>query len=172
MQPARVASQPPVPAAPVVPPPLAAAARSAINALVITPDARFHERTRSVLDEISTVSGAFLSPADPGDVQWLVGEAGADVVVLDATDCEAAVARVVAELAASAPRLGVVIVCEHLTHAARDLDALPKWGWTRALRVAVQQAHIDGSPLAPARQRLRDVRRDLRGVGPSAIARR
>jgi len=143
-----------------------------INALVVTTDARFQERAESVLGEVGTVSVALMSPAEPGDVTWLVREAHADVVVLDATGCEAAVPRAIAALAVSAPQLGVVVVCEHLTGAARQLGALPKWGWMRDLRVAVQRARIDGSPLTPSRERLNAVRRDLRRPAPSGAARR
>ena len=162
MQPARAISQSSAPA------PRAAL----IHALVVSADARFHERAEGVIGEIGVVSSALMSPADGADVSWLVEQAGADVVVLDATGCEAAVAGVRSALAASAPRLGVVVVCEHLTSAAHGLGALPKWGWMRDLRVAVQHAYIDGSPLRPARERLHAVRRDLRGVTPISAARR
>jgi hypothetical protein len=149
------------------------AARPAlINALVVSADARFHQRAEGVIGEIGAVSSALTSPADATDVAWLVKKARADVVVLDASDCEASVAGVIAALAASTPRLGVVVVCEHLTSAAQGLGALPKWGWMRDLRVAVQHAHIDGSPLTPARDRLHTARRDLRGVGPGSVPRR
>jgi hypothetical protein len=149
------------------------AARPApLNALVISADARFHQRAEGVIGEIGAVSSAPTSPTDADDVAWLVKKARADVVVLDASGCEAAVAGVIAGLAATAPRLGVVVVCEHLTSGARGLGALPKWGWMRDLRVAVQHASIDGSPLTPPRERLHAVRRDLRGVASSNAARR
>jgi hypothetical protein len=153
--------------------PATAAARPAlINALVISADARFHQRAEAVIGEVGEVSSAPMAPADGADVAWLVEESCADVVVLDASGCEAAVASAIAALAATAPRLGVVVVCEHLTSAARGLGALPKWGWMRDLRVAVQHAYIDGSPLTPPRERLHAARRDLRGVAPSSAARR
>ena len=72
----------------------------------------------------------------------------ADVVVLDATGCETAAGKVIATLAEKAPRTGVVVVCHHCTEAARELRALPKWGWTQDLRAGVELAYRDGNPLA------------------------
>jgi CheY-like chemotaxis protein len=146
---------------------------SAAQVLVVGTDAHYRERAHAVLGELGSVTFAAVQPADPGTVTELASHEQADVVVLDATGCEAATASVVAALATAAPRLGVVVVCEHLTDAARDLGALPKWGWTRDLRVAVQHAQIDGSPLARRpTDRLLAGRRDLRGVAPRSIARR
>ena len=162
MESARAIPQAPAPAARPTP----------LNALVISADARFHQRAEGVIGEIGAVSSAPTSPADASDVAWLVKQACADVVVLDASGCEAAVAGVIATLATSAPRLGVVVVCEHLTSGARALGALPKWGWMRDLRVAVQHAYIDGSPLTPPRERLHAMRRDLRSVAPGSFPRR
>ena len=96
----------------------------------------------------------------------------ADVIVLDATGCEAAVAAVIAALADAVPRTGVVVVCEHLTPAAQQLGALPKWGWRSELRAAVQRASLDGSPLALRPTLKADMRRDLRGLAPGQISRR
>jgi len=141
---------------------------SALRVLVVGVDEHYRERANAVIGELGGVTFADTRPTDPETVVALAGHEQADVVVLDATDCETAVACVVTALAVAAPRLGVVVVCEHLTDAARDLGALPKWGWTRDLRVAVQQAELDGSPLAPRPAALPrpDARRDLRGVTP------
>lgn len=155
--------------------PIAAEGRaSALRVLVVGADAHYHGRGHAVLSELGSVTFALVQPTDPETVSALAQHERADVVVLDATGCEAGVAPVVAALATESPRLGVVVVCEHLTNAARDLGALPKWGWTRDLRVAVQRAQIDGSPLAPRPAALlrADARRDLRGVAPGLIARR
>jgi tRNA A58 N-methylase Trm61 len=154
--------------------PMAARDRtSALEVLVVGTDEHYRERARSVLGELGNVTFAAVQPADQELVAELALHEQADVVVLDATACEAAAERVVEALATAAPRLGVVVVCEHLTHAARDLGALPKWGWTRDLRVAVQHAQIDGSPLARRpTDRLLAGRRDLRGAAPGSIARR
>ena len=119
--------------------------------LVVGGDVGYRERALTVLGEIGSVTFALTPPTDPQDVSCLVRQARADVVVLDATGCESAVADVVAALAQAAPLLGVVVICEHLTEPARRLQALPKWGWTRQLRDAVQRAHIHGSPLARPR---------------------
>jgi CheY-like chemotaxis protein len=146
---------------------------AALQVLVVGDDEHYRERAHAVLGELGSVTFAAVAPADFETVVELACHEQTDVVVLDATGCEAATADVVAALATAAPRLGVVVVCEHLTDAARDLGALPKWGWTRDLRVAVQHAQIDGSPLAQRpTDRLLAGRRDLRGVAPGAVARR
>jgi hypothetical protein len=145
---------------------------SAVRVLVIGTDARYRERAQTVIGELGSVVFAVAEPCDPDDVAVLAQRERADVLVLDATGCEAAVAHVVTTLAAKAPRLGVVVVCEHLTDAARALNALPKWGWRSELSAAVQHANIDGSPLARSRERWSSGRRDLRGVAPTPAARR
>lgn len=146
--------------------------KAVADTLVIAPDGHFCERARTVLAELGSVAFALAAPSDPRDVRWLVGQVRASVVVLDATGCEPAVARVIVALSESSPRLGVVVVCENLTDAARELDALPKWGWKRDLRSAVQSAQIDGSPLARRSVPWSADRRDLRGVGRSFYPRR
>ena len=153
---------------------MAAAADGAavVRVLVIGTDARYRERAHAVIGALGSVVFAVAEPCDADDVAVLARRERADVVVLDATDCEAAVALVVAALAAKLPRLGVVVVCEHLTEAARRLNALPKWGWRSELSAAVQHANIDGTPLARSRERWSAGRRDLRGVAPSAGLRR
>jgi hypothetical protein len=143
-----------------------------IRVLVIGVDARYRDRAQTVIGELGPVAFAVAEPTDPDAVAVLAHRERADVVVLDATGCEAAVAKVVAALAAKAPRLGAVIVCEHLTEAARSLNALPKWGWRSELSAAVQHARIDGSPLSLSRARWRSERRDLRGVAPASALRR
>lgn len=120
-----------------------------IHTLVVGADAAYHDRARAVLGELGSVAFALQAPADAAVVSSLVHDEQAAVVVLDATGCETEVQAVIAALAAEAPRLGVVVVCEHLTGGERDLPALPKWGWTRDLRVAVLNARHDGSPFVP-----------------------
>jgi hypothetical protein len=143
---------------------------SALRALVVADDAHYHARARTVLGELGDVTFASAAPTDPEDVTWLVRRERADVVVLDATGCEGAVGHVVAALSTAAPRLGVVVVCEHLTDAARELHALPKWGWTRELRAAVQRAQVDGSPLVRRESLSTTGRRDLRGLASRPLA--
>lgn len=142
----------------------------AMRTLVVGADARYRERAQTILGDLGTVAFAPVAPTDPDDVRWLVRHECADVVVLDATDCEATMARVVVALSAVAPRVGVVVVCEHLMDAARELRALPKWGWTRDLRAAVQRAVLDGSPLVRRKRLLRAQRRERRVVAPDAAA--
>ena len=135
-------------------------------------DVGYRERAQAVLGELGEVDFTLALPTDPEDATWLVREARPDVVVLDATGCEEQVAGVIAALARRAPRLGVVVVCEHLTDPARELHALPKWGWMRDLRTAVQRARIDGNPQNSRRRPLEGPRRDLRSAAGAAIARR
>jgi DNA-binding NarL/FixJ family response regulator len=120
---------------------------------------------RSILGDLGPVicaTTAVSERAEPADVVALARSENADVLLLDATGCEADAQRVVAALAESAPRLGVVVVCQHSTAAARRLRALPKWGWTQDLRNAVESAHADrrrriigalpaGRPMLPPR---------------------
>ncbi len=143
-----------------------------VRVLVIGTDARYRERAQTVIGALGSVVFAVAEPCDPDDVAVLAQRERAAVVVLDATGCEAAVAVVVATLVAKAPRLGIVVVCEHLTDAARELNALPKWGWRSELSAAVQHATIDGSPLARSRERWAAGRRDLRSATPAAGTRR
>ncbi len=114
-----------------------------IRTLVMSADAGYHDRACAVLGELGPVAFALSAPTDADVIASLADHEQAAVVVLDATGCEPEVRAVVGELAAGRPRLGVVVVCEHLTGNDRALDALPKWGWTRDLRVAVQRAHDD-----------------------------
>ncbi|MEA2220012.1 MAG: hypothetical protein QOJ35_2638 [Solirubrobacteraceae bacterium] len=152
--------------------PAAAQRGGALRALAIGADARYRDRVEEVVGELGSVAFAHAAPSDPHDVWSLVEQVRANVVVLDATGCEAAVARVVGALSSLAPRLGVVVVCEHLTEAACELQALPKWGWRRELRAAVQRAQVDGSPLARRGGLSHGARRDLRGVAPASLGRR
>lgn len=147
-------------------------AAAPIRTLVVTGDARYRERAQGVLGELGEVTFALVQPTDAEDVAWLVRQARPDVVVHDATGCEAVVAAVLAMLAQRSPGVGVVVICEHLTDAARELHALPKWGWTRELRAAVQRARLDGNELASRRKPLPGLRRDLRSAADAAIARR
>jgi hypothetical protein len=149
-----------------------AEAQPALRVLVVGADARYRDRAQTVIGEVAGVSFARVAPTGPDDVWWLVKRERAEVVVLDATDCEAAVTDVIARLAAVAPKLGVVVVCEHLTNAARELHALPKWGWTSELRGAVLRAQRDGSPLTRVRVPRKSDRRDLRGVARAPVSRR
>ncbi|MEA2193090.1 MAG: hypothetical protein QOI73_3211, partial [Solirubrobacteraceae bacterium] len=135
-----------------------------VGTLVVAGDTAYRERARGVLGELGPVTFALALPTDPEDVAWLVRQARPEVVVLDATGCETEVATVLAALAQQAPRVGVVVVCEHLTQAAQILRALPKWGWKRELRAAVELARLEGNPLVHRRTGLVGPRRDLRGA--------
>ena len=117
-----------------------------IRSLVLADDAAYCDRVRSILGDLGPVSCAAVAASvrgDPADVVALVRGENADIVLLDATGCEASAERVVAALFELVPRVGVVIVCQHSTPAARRLGALPKWGWTQDLRNAVEHAHAD-----------------------------
>ena len=117
-----------------------------ICSLVLASDAAYCDRVLRVVGDLGPVVLAITAEGrcdEPEDALALVRRENPDVVVLDATGCEAAVTRVAAALAESLPRVGVVIVCEHSTSAARQLGALPKWGWTQDLRNAVEHAYAD-----------------------------
>jgi hypothetical protein len=153
-----------------VPPTRASAAKSTvirlhpIRSLVLASDAAYCDRVLRVVGDLGPVLFAITpegESGEPEDVLVLVRREDPDVVVLDATGCEAGVQRVVTALAESLPRVGVIVVCEHSTAAARQLGAIPKWGWTQDLRNAVEHAYADrrrritgarppGSPAAPA----------------------
>ena len=117
-----------------------------IRSLVLADDAAYCERVRSILGDLGPVicaATAATERAQPADVVALARSENADILLLDATGCEADAQRVVAALAESVPRVGVVVVCQHSTAAARRLGALPKWGWTQDLRRAVERAYDD-----------------------------
>ena len=120
-----------------------------IRMLVISTDLAYHKRAQTVLAELGQVLCAVTSLAVPDDIACLAAHERADVVLLDATDCENAADDVIAALAEAAPRAGVVSVCHHCTVAARELGALPKWGWTQDLRAGVEDAYRAGNPLSP-----------------------
>jgi hypothetical protein len=119
-----------------------------IRTLVVSCDRDYRERAMTVLAELGPVSFAFTSLGDAGDIVCLVQDEHPDVVVLDATGGEAAARLVIAALADAAPRAGVLVVCHHCTDAARDLQALPKWGWTQDLRAGVELAYREGNPMS------------------------
>lgn len=117
-----------------------------IRSLVLAIDGAYCDRARSVLGDLGPVVCARAEAwgcDEPADVVALVRAENADVLLLDATGCEAAARHVLAAVAEAVPRVGVVIVCEHSTVAARGLGALPKWGWTQDLRNAVERVHAD-----------------------------
>lgn len=138
-----------------------------IRVLVVSPDLAYHERAMTVLGELGRVVSAVTGLSEPADVAHLVAQERPDVVLLDATGCESAARKVIAALAEAAPRAGIVTVCHHCTDAARELDALPKWGWTQDLRAGVELAYRGGNPLSPLA--LRSLRRRQpwqRSAGP------
>jgi hypothetical protein len=135
-----------------VPPSSASDARSAvirlhpIRSLVLASDAAYRDRVLRVVGDLGPVVFAIAAErdcGDPADILELVRRERADVVVLDASGCEAGAQVVIEAVAEAAPRVGVVVVCEHSTPAARRIGALPKWGWTQDLRNAVERAHAD-----------------------------
>ena len=120
-----------------------------IRTLVVSLDLAYHERAMTVLGELGRVTCAVTGLSEPRDIAHLVAQERPDVVLLDATGCESAARKVMAALADAAPRAGIVTVCHHCTEAARELDALPKWGWTQDLRAGVELAYREGNPLSP-----------------------
>ena len=121
-----------------------------IRTLVVSSDRAYHERATAVLAPVGSVRFATGALLDPDEIAAQVVQERPDVALLDATDRESAVRAVVEALAEAAPRTGIVVVCHHCTPAARELAALPKWGWTQDLRAGVERAYGEGNPLSPA----------------------
>jgi CheY-like chemotaxis protein len=119
-----------------------------IQTLVVSPDQAFRARAVAVLSALGPVSLAADALAEVEDITRLRSDRQADVVLLDATGCEAIAQEFIAALASTAPRTGVLVVCQHSTAAARTLHALPKWGWTHDLRAGVELAYQAAHPLA------------------------
>lgn len=123
-----------------------------IRSLTLSADLAYRAHLIAVIADLGPVAFADIALAerdDVADVLALVGHEHPDVLLLDATGCEAGVSRIVNALADASAGLGVVVVCEHSTAAARRLGALPKWGWTQDLRSAVERAAGDGRPRVP-----------------------
>jgi hypothetical protein len=120
-----------------------------IRTLVISRDPDYKDRALTVISELGPTAFATGSLSDPDEVMQLVAAERADVVVLDATGCHTDAVAIIATLADALPRVGVVIVCQHCSAAAREIDALPKWGWTQDLRGGVERAYTEGNPLRP-----------------------
>jgi len=119
-----------------------------IRTLVVSLDGAYRARARTVLSALGPVAFAAPSLAEPAEVARRLLEERADVVVLDATGCEPEARAVIGRLAEVAPRTGVVVFCQHCTERARELGALPKWGWTQDLRAGVELAYREGNPLS------------------------
>lgn len=123
-----------------------------IRSLVIGGEDSFRAHVLAVIADLGPVafaSAGMTGAEDAADVVALVRHECPDVVLLDATGRETGVHGVLAALAEALGDVGVVIVCEHSTPAARRLGALPKWGWTQDLRGAVERAFVNGR--SPAR---------------------
>jgi CheY-like chemotaxis protein len=124
-----------------------------IRSLILSDEDDFRAHVLAVIADLGPVAFARIAITaadDPADVVALVLHERPDVLLLDATGRESAVRRAVRALAESPVRVGVVVVCEHSTPAARQLGALPKWGWTQDLRGAVEQAFVEGRAPAPS----------------------
>ena len=120
-----------------------------IRVLVAGTDSAFCERALAVLAELGPVGCTPIAPGEGDELVAIVHQERPDVVVLDASGREAAAGRVIVALAETAPEIGVVVVCEQATPAARKLGALPKWGWTQDLRSAVERASVGGRRRLP-----------------------
>lgn len=117
-----------------------------IRTLVIARDLAFRQRAVTVLGDLGVVAFV-VAPIEPaGAVVELIRRERADVVMLDATGCAPAVARLVYELYEIAPRVGIVLVGSRDDRSHR-LPTLDKWGWAEELSHAVQQAYHRGNPL-------------------------
>ena len=126
-----------------------------IRSLVLGADPAYRDRVIAVIGELGPVAfalAALWECDEVADVLALVSAERPDVVVLDATGCEAAAERIVGALADAAPRVGAVLVCERSTPTARRLGALPKWGWTQDLHNAVEAACAASRHRGPGRK--------------------
>lgn len=116
-----------------------------IRTLVVARDLGFRQRAVTILGELGPVTFAVVSL---DDVVALVEQERADVVVLDATACAAAVPRIVAALCDVDPSVGVVVVSdEHDRRRPAAWQGLSKWGWAADLSAAVMAAYHHGNPL-------------------------
>jgi hypothetical protein len=127
----------------------------AIRTLVIARDLAFRERAMTVLVELGFVAFAVVSLEAADDVLALVDEQRADVVVLDATGCAPAIARIVVQLGEIAPRVGIVVVSDEIDCVGHALPVTPKWGWATDLSRAVIDAYGRGNPLREEHQNVR-----------------
>lgn len=117
-----------------------------IRTLVLSRDLGFRQRAVTVLGDLGVASFAVASLEIADEVVGLIERERPDVVMLDATGCEPAVARVVYELSHVAPRIGVVLVATR-GEGAHRLQTIDKWGWAEELSGAVQDAYRRGNPL-------------------------
>jgi DNA-binding NtrC family response regulator len=117
-----------------------------IRTLVVSRDLAFRQRAVTVLGDLGVAAFAVVSLEMADEVVELITRERPDVVMLDATGCEPAVARVVYQLSSVAPRIGVVLVATRGDRVHR-LATLDKWGWAEELSRAVQDAYRRGNPL-------------------------
>src|SRR5688500_15025358 len=117
-----------------------------IRTLVVSRDLAFRQRAVTVLGDLGVASFAVASLEMADEVVELIERESPDVVMLDATGCQPAVARVVYNLCAVASRIGVVLVATR-SEGAHSLPTLDKWGWAEELSRAVQDAYRRGNPL-------------------------
>ena len=130
-----------------------------IRTLTIARDLAFRQRAMTVLSDLGPTAFAVASLERPDEVIALVQEQRADVVVLDVTVSVPALAQVVATLAQSAPRVGVVAVSDLVDSNGHALPVLAKWGWAAELAHAVQDAYRRGNPLKEDLSNVRDHQR-------------
>jgi CheY-like chemotaxis protein len=118
-----------------------------IRTLTIARDLAFRQRAMTVLAELGPTAFAVTPLERPDEVVALVAEQQPDVVVLDVTVSGSSLAHVVAALADSAPRVGIVAVSDCIGSGAHALPVMAKWGWAAELLRGVQDAYRRGNPL-------------------------
>ncbi len=118
-----------------------------IRTLTIARDLAFRQRAMTVLADLGPAAFAVAALEDPDDVVALIVQQCADVVILDVTVSGPALARVVVALSERVPRVGVIVVSDHVECAGHALPVLAKWGWAADLSRAVQDAYRHGNPL-------------------------
>ncbi|MEJ7826177.1 MAG: hypothetical protein WKF48_12145 [Solirubrobacteraceae bacterium] len=121
-----------------------------IRTMTIARDLAFRQRAMTVLADLGPAAFAVAALEEPDDVVALVVQQRADVVILDVTVSAPALAHVVLALSERVPRVGVIVVSDHVECAGHALPVLAKWGWAADLSRAVQDAYRHGNPLKEA----------------------
>jgi hypothetical protein len=109
-----------------------------IRVLIVSRDRRFVGLARLLLTREELLVEA---TSRSGEVLARVRE-GADVVVVDGSGAPAAAARLVAEIEATCPTVGVVVVAEDREPATAALRPLPKWDSLEELGRQIRLAYL------------------------------
>ncbi len=109
-----------------------------IRVLVFSRDRRFVGLARLLLSREDLAVDAACKLGDALER----ARTGADVVVVDGSSAPVPAAQVVAELEATCPHVGVVVVAENGGSASSALRPLPKWGSLDELGREIRLAYL------------------------------